>query len=509
VTDIPLDAIADDLTELVNVLQQAEIADDFRVDGILQNTFTKLGGNRDVENYNRPRIDCPLSKLDLENLFATDAMCQRVCTLTPDEMKAGEVTLKGVDDAIQKKFTTWMRKNRFKQLCRDATVLAQIYDRGAAVVLDVQDGKPWDQPVNKRTVKGVTPLFVADGYKILPVPTTIAEWEPTYYQFAFNVDQSLDANGVESSVKTAVNQLKTGNLDRIHKDRFLWFPGIWCPPDVEQRFQGSPSRLAIFWRKYCRYEMGLGLAVNLMSRMSIINYQRKGLSTLLNSTDQGSEAKLLREMQLVQNAFHNLGLIMSDMDNHKVEIITRNFAELANLIDRFRQSAIAASDLTEMELFGMTLNGTGLSNDDMRDRMMRASRVKREQENYWLPHFEKVAEYWLLANTKVGNNSDWEIEFASTLMLTPQEEQQLKAEAVGLDVNYVSIGAIDPKVIYFKLKKDPAYEEYIEEFEQWEKDNQPPPVDDGSGAVDPYAEAEAGLDDGMDDGTEEYTGAEM
>jgi hypothetical protein len=357
-----------------------------------------------------------------------------------------------------KKFNTAFRKSKLIKAFERASAMANIYDRGAAIVLGVDDGKPWNEPVDEARIKSVEVIFTQDGYKVFPIHSGL--WtEPEFYQLSIDAAASTATN---KQLAAAKKKLIGTGLSQIHRSRVLWFPGVWCPIDVEQRFNGSPSRVSMFWRAYSRYEMGLSLAVNLMARISVVNYQRKGLLDLLAQTDAQAEAKLLREMQLVQQSMNNMGIIFSDLEKHKVEIVSRSLAEVANLLGRLKQGAIAASGLTEVELFGETESGGGLSNDDLRDRIIRANLVNTEQESAWREPMELAIKYLLISLTGGKEPLDWELDFPSTLRLTPKEEIDAMGQKSGICQFMIQNLVLHPNEARKLLAADPMFAAYID-----------------------------------------------
>lgn len=441
-------AIAE-LDALISVLSALNTSNE-RNDGILKNNLLKLGAGstKDVENFNQPNFDCPLNQKQLEDITFRDPLAYRVATTMPGLMASGGIEVTGLKPEALTKFNKAIRRSRILKAFERASVMANIYDKGAAIVLAVDDGKLWNEPVDEAKIKKVEVAFVQSGYKIMPL--RLSGWtEAEYYQLSIDVTNET------------TKQLAQTGLTQVHRSRVLWFPGIWCPYDVEIRYNGSPSRVSMFWRAYSRYELGLSLAVNLMARISVVNFQRKGLLDMLAQSDKDAEKRLLAEMELVQQSFNNMGVIFSDLEKHKVEIVTRSLSEVSNLLGRLKQGAIAASGLTEVELFGETEGGGGLSNDDLRDRIIRANLVQTEQESYWREPMETFVRYQLIAQEK-KEPEDWEVQFPSTLRLTPTEEMQALAQISTVGTQAFQMNSISANEFRALLAKKPVFAPYID-----------------------------------------------
>jgi len=421
-----LGAIADQARLAVQALSALAADDSYRADGALQNALLKFGRSQgmDIEQWNTVARICQLNRTQLEDLFAEDAYAQRVCTTNPEAMAAGGFTVTGLSDKALASLEQWRDSTGLIGYFKDASVMANIYDRGAAVVLGVDDGLSWDQPVNTKAIKSVVPLFVKSGYTVQPNYSLLSQ--PTSYVMHLpQIDKEFEliapTLGVEKP-DALINKLKKGVTTSIHPDRVLWFDGIWIPEDADIRREGSPSLLQMFWRHYSRYEMGMKIAVNLMARISVVHFQREGWLELLNAQDESSQQKINRQIEVLQQSLHNSGVVFSDLQKNKVEIITRSLAEVASILDRLFEQMLGASGLSKRELTGRN-DVSGLADNSLQDRMDRANKVTVAQKNNWLKPLNKVVGYWIAANVP-GQSKPWAIEFPTTLKLTESEEMQ-------------------------------------------------------------------------------------
>lgn len=429
----------------------------FRNDGTLQNALLGFGGGvdgleTDIEAYNAAGTECRLTQAQLENLFAEDALCERVCTFMPNQMAgSGWDADTKKNDALQQ----WAVEVGLMDAFREASVLANIYDRGAAVVLSIDDGRAPNEPVDTKNIKSVEVAFVRDGYEVQPVWQTLVR--PSYYIVAIAFGEENDA---------------FGSLTTIHPDRVLWFPGIWVPLRVERNRSGSPSLLARFWKQYSRWEMGNKIAMNLLGRISIVNYQVEGWTQLLATNTPEAVAEIRTRLQVLKT-MTSMGLLISDKSKNAVEVVSRQLAEVSNILDRLERGMLAASGMSRMDVFGFA-EGAGLSNDDIRDRMFRADRVLTEQNTYWKKPLERVVSYWLASQ---GDFEKAKVTFRSTLIYTRTESISEMSSVGVILASAQQLGAIsadehrailnDSPLFKDKFKgKAPTAEEPANEAEQ-------------------------------------------
>jgi hypothetical protein len=417
-----------------------------RNDGTLQNALLGFGGGADgletdVEAYNSAGKECKLSRKQLENLFADDALCERVCTFMPNQMAgSGWIADTKKDEELQQ----WAIEVSLMKAFREASVLANIYNVGAGIVLAIDDGRRPDEPVDRKKIKSVKVAFVRDGEELQPVWQGLTK--PTYYNVSIAVQDFQESMGHGKG--------QSFSSLTVHPDRVLWFPGIWVPLRVERDRNGSPSLLARFWKQYSRWEMGNKIAMNLLSRISIVNYQVEGWTALLASNTPEAIAEIRTRLQVLKT-MTSMGILISDKSKNAVEVISRQLAEVANILDRLERGMLAASGMSRMDVFGFA-EGAGLSNDDIRDRMFRADRVLTEQTTYWKDPLETVVGYWLSSQ---GEEDKALVTFKSTLIYT-RAETIAEMSAIGVVLSTAQqIGAISADEYRSVLNDSPLFKD--------------------------------------------------
>lgn len=418
---------------------------DYREDGILRNQMLGLGDSgRDIDLHNE--IDDTLyeaqTSQQLEALYAKDAIAQKVVSKIPDAAARGGFDLSVGGEPVEADLARAIRKTGISLALSKAAKLSRIYYRGGSVVLDIDDGQSgpatWARAVDKRNIKSVRVAFVADGERIYQAVRSIIQLPPTYYEM------SLTDAFTSSLSEDNRSMLEGVSANRIHSDRVLHLDGEWTPPGVEIQLNGTISRLALFWHHYSRYEAAKASAANMLHRSEVLNMKRKGLNMMLAGATAEEEHSLKREAANIRNLANNFGVVVSDMENTEFSVISRNLAHLKELLDEFRNNAIAASGgLSELDIFGLSTQTNGLASNDIRDRIMTAGVVADYQNSELREPLEKFLELLFLAKEGPTNGKppkNWEIEFPTTLTLTPQEEGALRAQQAETDTKYKAMG---------------------------------------------------------------------
>ena len=425
---------------------------EFREDGILRSTVLGFGQRgRDLEADIRPTLHGgkTLSTQELENLVS-EPICQKVVAKIPDAALRGGMSLKIDENAADKKILREIRKTGIIKSLAQASKLARIYYRGAAVVLDVDDGQEdgsWMNPVNMNSVRSVKVAWVADGDRVYPSSRNVLGIMPKQFEAALAISGSDDFDGRD--------RIEENDLNKIHSSRVLWMPGIWTPPAIALRLDGELSLLSLFWEKYKRYEAAMSSAANLLHKSEILNMKRKGLNMMLASASVAEESSIKEEARNVRDLANNFGIVMSDAETDEFSVISRNLSHISGLLNDFRIDVVAASGgLSELDLFGLSTHTSGLNGDGIESRMISAATVDEFREMEWREPLEKFLELLFLAKegpTKGKVPESWEIVWPSTLQLTQEEKIGLRLKQAQIDEIYVTKMGL-PKELVLKAR---------------------------------------------------------
>ena len=409
---------------------------DFRGDGLLMRNALLAAGDPadDAEMHSQPGSGRGVQELlttpALEEWYAADSIAQKVVELIPNTAAGGglRVTIAGesdkdVDEAIA--LTSLVRK------VREAAKLSRLYYGGSLVLLDVDDGQTWDKPIDETRVRSVKPAIVVGGDKVsFPFDeyNDEGDLEPTWYDVS----------------TTSVFASRYQGLERVHRSRVLFFPGVWTPPDIAQSLGGTISQLAIFWPHYSRFETAQGIAATLLGKKGILNHKRKGLRRFLSRSTVEEESAFRAEAKLRKAMMSPYRMLVSDPDSDEFAQIPFDLNHIDPLLTQFKYSAIAASGgLTELHLFGLSTQTSGLARNDLRDRMIFADNVSNHQEEQWRSPVVKFLRLMFLSKsgpTKGVLPKEWALNFPSTLKLSEVEAADLQSKVAATDKIYFDMG---------------------------------------------------------------------
>ena len=417
-----------------------------RLDGIVDNPSIRIGSPRDIETTARPAAaGCRLlSPKELEDLYAGSLLCQRVCAYIPGEIiRAGwQVDLanakKEVQSEFKKRLPQYLRQSKIKQMLYQAMTWSSLYNKGAGILLDVNDGRAPGKPVDIGNIKSVQPLYTLDGSTLSPVRTGSAAGGIDY--FHASILQEFAGLEEDDPRRIEAERMERWGLDQIHPDRVLWFDGVPAPPGIQNRYNGAVGRLQLFWNSFQRYESALTALSNQLHRQQTLLLGRQGLTeTLAASGDAATRDQLKQQLDTAYSGLHNLGVGLYDLKREKLDILKRDVGSFQGAIKLLKGDLISNSGLTEMALFGTTEVGSGLSGADLRDRMDLAHKVANRAETELRAPLEQFFEYVMAAAdgpTRGTADAGWVLSFGDPLILTPQEKGALALQWSQIDATY-------------------------------------------------------------------------
>lgn len=438
------DSIAGNAVSDSNGNSDTAIADDFfiRNDATLENALTGLGDeSRDRNLATTVGLHLQLTKIELEEL-ACNWIINNIVSAYPNEATREwlEITMgEGQDNTkVIEGFNEYQKRLKIRERFRWADYLANLY-RGAAIVIVAEDGMDFQEPLRKERIRTIKKLEVLDCHKILPVLTGgVDPLEPEFY------DLVLDPVRFEYIKEKGY---------RIHASRVIRFDGIDIPPDAMLRSQPGGwglSRAELVFDAFRDYESVHRSVAEMANGFNIFKMGVKGLAEAMKTGGAQSEQMLRTRFRTIQQTMSVLNGIVTDADKETADFVTRNFAGIADVMDRFTNRLVGASDLPYTVIFGRGASGlTAQGAGDAEDSVW-VKKVEQHQESNYREKFQYLAELiWMAKDspTKGKIPDGWGFRFRPLAKRTPKaemEERQLAAQAYS---TYVTMGVLLPEEV--------------------------------------------------------------
>lgn len=411
---------------------RTDSATEVRSDGALVNVLTGLGTTSDRLEWTQIGRATRLSSLqqaDLAQMWPIDI----ICAAKPDEATSKWCDIKlGGDDSDAKIIEAFNQyrdtiggETEDEEMISDRDIfgyagyLENVYG-GSAIVINVEDGLPLEEPLDPNRIRTIRSLDVLDRYKIIPdLSTTQNPYRFTHYELLFSSDvgERLLSSG-RLSKRNGI-----GYSYRIHRSRVIRFPGLKSPADLMLANQGwGRSLTEQVWEAFRDWKSVLGSTANFVSDASLFLFLVQNLREMVRD---GKQEQLANRFRLLKMSATSMGGIAIDKDREEIKFLERQFGGLADLNGQFRDLLIGVSGMPHTILFGESPSGLGATGES--EEKTWAKMVGQYQNNIIRSRLRRLYRLiWLAKDgpTKGKEPEGWTINFVPML-----EESQ--AEKVG------------------------------------------------------------------------------
>lgn len=371
------------------------------------------------------------AQMELEALWRADGLAGRIVELPADDMtrERGSVNLaEGLTEEevrLQKEQSALGMWQKFRQ----AVCFKRAYG-GAGIIMALDDGQPWDKPVNLATLRRVQALHLAS-----PLELAAAEWyadprnpkygQPKVYRWSpFAVPASFASGTATMRVhQSRVLQfmgLETSSIQRVQK--LGWADSILGR--VKQRITDTMSAI-----------VGAGVVVQDFSQAVL---GLTGLKDLLSSPN--GKDMLQRRIEGMRLARSALGVLIIDKEEN-YERKPTPIGGLAELLDKFLLFVSTETGIPLTILTGQAQTGLGDSTSPM--TKVWEGVIRAEQNLVLRPAWEELTLLQLASlegPTRGSLPEKLEVTFAPLSTLTPTEQADLEYKVAQKDELNITLG---------------------------------------------------------------------
>jgi phage-related protein (TIGR01555 family) len=349
---------------------------------------------------------------ELETMYADDAIAAKIVDMLPEDMTREWVEYAQDQDADSEALVMEKLRNLHAQESFEwALKLARLHG-GACIILGINDGEDYDQPLNLKTVRSINYLNVLDRWEIYPTqriyrdPMQPKYGKPEYYRLQ-------PARNSESSGK------------EIHESRLLRFDGVKLPDRYSLKNQGwGDPILNRLYNALRAYHVAHDSAATIIQDFTQGVYTFKGLAELLSGGDDGVNMLLTRLQELDVSRSIVRGFVLDEGESFTK--MSTSVAGLDELIKSAERRLTAESGIPHTRLLG---ESPGASLGEMGDSQTRDwyDKVAAKQEAELRKPLERLIEIILRSKegpTKGVIPGSWSVRFAS---LWQQDEGDMAA----------------------------------------------------------------------------------
>jgi len=391
------------------------------VDSVLESTFstfrsyqTGLGTTRDkTQSYEINDSIKRLSQYECNALFRTSRMCRKAVSLYPQDAGKGWCTFVSANtdfksDDLQIFFDN-LRTGSLRRAFVDASIEARLHG-DAYILLGVDDGQQWDQPLNENKIKSF------DWIEILSWNECTADFSGNYRNPEFFwvtlTDKRLPENNNFSM--------------RVHKSRLLRFTGdrLYGQALIDNAGRND-SILQISYNSFVQHNIGVMAAAGMLSDYSVFKYKLKNLAKMIQAGQQDAILQRFLTMQMGMSTVK--GLIM-DSDNEDADFMNQTYTGVKDILNSLTDQLVSSFDIPRYKI----LESSDDKYAEAKSQTMRfewAGLVSSWQNENWLEPLLRCVRIAFLAKngpTKGNLPESYDIEFTNTFQLSPLEEAELE-----------------------------------------------------------------------------------
>jgi len=367
----------------------------------------------------------PFTQQQIENCL-TDAILKRVAWSLPAsatqimwQLSLGDDYSSVKSSKIVKEYSAYHTRLKTRERIRKALKFARSHG-GSVIVLKIDDGKHYSEPVNERSIKSITGLIVRHRWQVSPYTRS------SFGVFDLEDIEHYEILTIDSEIKQKLLFKGSGNSlnDRlIHRSRILRFDGSLMPDDWMLAHNNGWG-LSVFdevWKYYKNYTNGLIGVGELIKTHSVLQHSFEGLRELMKSSTEDSIAAIKQTMKTIRVMYDLYGMVLHD-SKEQFNWNSRPVAGMDALVNVHRDAFIGASGQPHTKLFGESPGGLG--RDGKETQINWANTTAEYQGESIEPKAEILDHYMFLAKdgpTRGKMIEDYKRQYPSILRSTIED----------------------------------------------------------------------------------------
>lgn len=401
-------------------------------DGAYENVFMNVGNRGDRGAYTRTLAAPTWTQHQPDNLYDCDGFAAKIIDKPAEEMTRAGYCIEGIDDGDD--VIADLEKISTTQKLAQAIKWSDLYG-GALIVLLVNDGGEFDQPLRPDAAKEIEQIRVYDRWQVS---------RHRLYQ-----DPADKRFGQTEIYHIAPS---TGNPYTVHESRCIALDGMECSPRRRDINDGwGVSRLQKAYDQLERMNMAHYWSNALIERAQQAVHGIPDLTGLLSQP--GGEELVKTRLNLVDmSRCINNTVVIDSQESYDIK--STSFSGVTDIVDRLGLALCAVTGFPESVMFGRQqggLNSTGAA-----DMQQWYAHIEQRQHIDFLPALRRIVDLQLRIMGKW--TADFEIECEPLYVPSAKETSDVELNRAKTAEIYVNMQAVDPSEIRQTLREDGPYE---------------------------------------------------
>lgn len=424
--------------------------------GVFANAYTGQGTVRDRSQFTEIQSRRKLAPQEIDYLYESHWMVQNLIDVLPDECTREwiEYQITGEDKAPELIGQFIEYQDRLVDDVGDEISTADIFNEamreerltgGAAIYIDIGDGREAWQEVDEKNIKTINFLRVFNRRAVTP------ERDPTLEKNEKFLMQDSIAWDMSRPTHYRLNlgeSIGHSNRGLIHRSRILRFGGAARLLDSSrQRNQGwGNSVLETFAQPLARYDMAISLVASLLPEIIKKTWKIEKLWETIASGNEETLRKRVAEGAMMESSFKYRVI---DKDKEEIEESSLNFEGIFGAVEKAIDECVAASNLPRTYLLGVSPAGKlGVSGGSEQTDMNKTVRQYQDRHiKKQLNRFHRLC--WLAKDSptkgNLPNGFGWN--FVDTHPMTEKEKAELFSIYGGTLNGYISSQVLLPEEV--------------------------------------------------------------
>lgn len=394
------------------------------------NVLSGFGGSADKSAKNRFAFSPLVHRLELAALYESEGLVARIVDIVAEDMTRAGWSLHGDEKGTLAKAA---KDLELGPKVTQALKWVRLFG-GALIVLDIQDGKPWDQPYDPKSGKPVRALKVYSAARVIITSSDFSN--------------DTQSNWFEEVERFTIKRLY-GPTFQVHASRCIILKGRPIPDtnelsgyDLEQRYWGV-SVLQSMHAAVANFGVFMQGISHLGQELTVGKYTISNLEQLVA---EGNWKALRTRMGIIEEQKSSIHAVLLG-DTEKYERDSLTFTGVPDVIDRLMMVVSAHSDgIPVSRLFGR--GSTGLNSNGEGDGRDYYDMIANKQVSYLEGPLLRL---YRAINAGIGSpvkDTELGLDFKPVWSPSMSELITMRKTVMETDKGYVDMGVLDGEQIF-------------------------------------------------------------
>lgn len=412
---------------------------------ILSNSVTGQGSKTDPAKANMVLPGAAIPETVQTALYHGSSIARKIITLPPDSALAKGVKINTPDSELSDKLLMQFDADDIVNKVRKAGALARNYG-GAAIVLNIDDGREPHEPVNLSNIKSINSSEVFDARNLM-----IREYET-------NVESPNYGQPIHIDVRKET--LFSSEVVPTHTSRMIIFRGLDTTVDEQRKRQGWDICVYdLIYDTLNMYNTAFYASSDTLNKANQGIYKITDLHKLLSSDNDDVILARYTLMDKLRSSFR--ALVIGEGEEFRYE--SMNINGIADLLDKYTLKLAQDASIPVVILTGQS--PAGLSATGESDLRMWNAKVEEYYNAQLKGKLEQIALFYML-NWGVDEPEKWSVEIPSVWNLTPSELTQQRTAVINSDGMQIDKGIYTPEEVAIFRSQENGYDKDIKLTEE-------------------------------------------